>query len=267
MTAAPPPNFSPFGVAEEVVVDARAEVVRALDARQDVAEEDEVDAVVRVEAERRDGRRRCRSSVLGLDEPVVGRLQRAEPALLAYGSPLAQPKPNCRCELVLDRAELGLRREAELLDVEPGCSGCALTAGEVADLALDGDDLGLEAELAPEGLHPEVGDDGPGVRAARGRCWRAVSCRVRVDRERRLRAVRRRGTASGRSCRAPPLITRSPRASLRRWSSGFVRWATNGDPLVRRCRGCTCCTAARRRRRRALAFVGPVDGKSHAPPK
>ena len=39
-------------IADEVVIDVRTEVVRALDARQDVAVQDQIDAVVRVEAKR-----------------------------------------------------------------------------------------------------------------------------------------------------------------------------------------------------------------------
>ena len=67
-------------VAQEVVVDARAEVIRALDPLQDVAEEDEVDPVVRVEAERRDGPGAV--ELLGSDGPGSARPGRAAPLVL-----------------------------------------------------------------------------------------------------------------------------------------------------------------------------------------
>ncbi len=104
-------------VAEEVVVHARAEVVRALDPLQDVPEEDEVDAVVRVEAERRDvGDVQARVLELALEAggPVADSAFRA--AVVGVLVAARPAEAELQVELVLDRPELGLRGHAVLAD-------------------------------------------------------------------------------------------------------------------------------------------------------
>src|SRR5579859_3385095 len=98
------------GVAEKVVVDARAKVVGPFDPRQDVAKEDEIDAVVGVKAERADGGGLTALQILGLD--AVRRLQRSgaarRPGVVGVRVTARPTETELQIELVVDRPQLGL---------------------------------------------------------------------------------------------------------------------------------------------------------------
>ncbi len=109
----------PVGVTEEVVIDARAEVVRPLDLGEDVAEEDEIDPVVGVEGEGRDGPLTAVQLVARAAGVAVR--ERRRPRIAARPA-----EAELEVELVLDGAELGLAvAQAEL----PTCAALALAFG------------------------------------------------------------------------------------------------------------------------------------------
>src|SRR5690606_1018804 len=125
-------------VANEVVLDARAEVIRVLHAGQDPPEEDVVDVVGGVEPERR---------YRAVAEAWLEAVRAGSEALdvrVAAGPAVAE----LDAQLVLDRPELCLGREPPHpeLDgvVDPGARRRAL------DGAPDGGELGLDAELVEQ---------------------------------------------------------------------------------------------------------------------
>ncbi len=160
----------PVLVAGEVVLGGGLEVVGALDPGEDVAEEDEVDPVVRVEGELGVGA--VGGDLVRLERAVAGGGQGGQPGIAA-----GPAEAELDAEPVLDGAELALGRQAELadvvarvarvggVDVADGARGAAGDVVEALDVAVDHHPLRLEAELAVEELDPQVGGDGPGAAA------------------------------------------------------------------------------------------------------
>src|SRR5262249_20361890 len=119
-------------IANEVVLDARPEVVSALNARHDPAEEDVVDVVRRVESERRDG------------SIAQARLQTVRSGREAFDVRVTAcpPVAELDAELVFDRAEFGLRSEAPHAELH-GIADLRARRG-VLDRAPDRRELGLD---------------------------------------------------------------------------------------------------------------------------
>src|SRR5262245_53886374 len=113
----PATDALPVLVAREVVIDRRAEVISTLHPREDVSEEDEVDAIVRVEAKLGEGAIR---RALRRQPRTLGRRRERRDVRIPCG--VAETELNL--QLVLEPAELCLRGHTELADVPTVLAAC-----------------------------------------------------------------------------------------------------------------------------------------------
>ncbi len=145
------------GLAREVIVHRRAEVVRALHPVEDVPVQYQVDPVVRMESER------------GI-RPVLGLLllqsvgPGGEPAYLRADHvriARSPTEPELQLQSILHSSVLGLRRDAVLADLVTVVAGQVLvaTALDRVHRATDRHRFHLEPQLLVKQLHPQVGDD------------------------------------------------------------------------------------------------------------
>src|SRR5690606_13564779 len=132
------------GRPHDVVLDARAEVPRARDRPEDVPEEDEVDAVARVEGE--------------VGEPVVVRLLEVEVLVDREAVHVSVARGvtgvEADAELILEEAILAFERDAEVAEAIALVGG--LEIADVGERAPDHRGLDLEAEALPPHLGVRV---------------------------------------------------------------------------------------------------------------
>src|SRR5690606_38045725 len=155
----------PRGATDEVVAGARTQVVGALHPIEDVAVQDQVDAVVRVEPERLQA---AIPELLDAVEP--GRAGPAGDEALHVRVAGGPAELEAELEAILDELLAQAGGEAPLVDLPAVVTVIVLIVARprlvqaVLDRALVGDELHVEMELAVLQLEPEVG--GPDVEPA-----------------------------------------------------------------------------------------------------